>query len=329
MRLAVAIIFAAITSFACENAYAQKIESVSLKSTDPIDFSDIIRKSAPNKMVKAKIYFPTEGSGPFPAMVISHSSGGVGDREDRWAKLFTRNGIVAIVPDTFGSRSVDQTVTNQGKISFAMSVADSIAAYNFLASEIRVDNKRIGIIGFSRGGIVSNLLAHKPFMIAGAGENKSFATHVSLYPGCNWRISKYQTTGAPFLFLLGEKDDQTPAHTCNPIIEALKLAGSPVEVKIYKGAYHAFDKKVGVSFNPNSQKAPNCPTIITESSSTLTGPKVPSGISIGKDWSSFVQQIMKYCGEKGMHTGSDAGTNILEMVNNDTLHYLNKTLKSR
>ena len=329
MRLAIAILIAAITSFTSVNAYAQKIENVNLKSTDPIDFSDIIRKTAPNKMVKAKIYFPTEGNGPYPAMVISHSSGGAGDREYRWAKLLSNNGIVAIVPDSFGSRSVDQTVSNQGKISFAMSVADSIAAYNFLDTETRVDNKRIGIIGFSRGGLVSNLLAHKPFMIAGAGENKSFVTHVSLYPGCNWRIAKYQTTGAPFLFLLGEKDDQTPARTCSPIIEALKSAGTPVDVKIYKGAYHAFDKEVGVSFNPNSQKAPNCPTIITENSSTLTGPKVPSGVTIGKDWSGFVQQIMKYCGEKGMHTGSDMGTNILEVVNKDTLEYLNKTLKNK
>jgi dienelactone hydrolase len=311
----------------CDASYAQKIENIVLSSSNPVDFPDIIKKSGSNQTIKAKIYIPLEGNGPYPAMVISHSSGGVGEREDRWAKLLNKNGIAAIVPDTFGSRGVNETATNQGKISFATSVVDSISAFSYLYNDKRIDNKKIGIIGFSRGGIVSNILAHKPYMTAVLGENKNFVTHVSMYPGCNWRIEKYHTTGAPMLFLLGEKDDQTPASTCNPVINSLKSAGTPVEVKIYKGAHHAFDKAEGVEFSPNSQKAPNCPIVINDNTSTLTGPNVPVNITIGKDWFEFVKQIMKYCGQKGSHTGSEQGSKALENANFDTIKFLERNLK--
>jgi dienelactone hydrolase len=59
------------------------------------------------------------GSEPVPAVVLSHSAGGVSaDRDLAWAERFTSIGIAVFVVDSFTSRGV----ANQP--DFAASVAD-------------------------------------------------------------------------------------------------------------------------------------------------------------------------------------------------------------
>jgi len=48
------------------------------------------------------------------------------------------------------------------------------------------------------------------------------------------------------MILVGEKDDWTPADGCT---YAMRLAKGPIELHIYPGAYHGFDRPGGlVSF---------------------------------------------------------------------------------
>jgi len=48
---------------------------------------------------------------------------------------------------------------------------------------------------------------------------------------------------APLLILIGEKDDWTPADPCEALTKAAQAAGYPVTLKVYPGAYHAFDSE--------------------------------------------------------------------------------------
>ena len=48
----------------------------------------------------------------------------------------------------------------------------------------------------------------------------------------------------PLLLLAGEKDDWTPAAVCTAL--AISQTGAPITVKVYPGAYHAFDVPRGL-----------------------------------------------------------------------------------
>ena len=68
-----------------------------------------------------------------------------------------------------------------------------------------------------------------------------FAAGVALYPGCAALTNRVYRPVAPVLILIGEKDDWTPAEPCRALTEAAQGAGHPVTIKIYPGAYHAYD----------------------------------------------------------------------------------------
>jgi len=67
-----------------------------------------------------------------------------------------------------------------------------------------------------------------------------FAAHLPFYPGCATTFDKPIPTSAPSLFLMGEKDDYTPAAQCIVYLERLKAGGAKVDSKIYPGAYHGW-----------------------------------------------------------------------------------------
>jgi dienelactone hydrolase len=59
------------------------------------------------------------------------------------------------------------------------------------------------------------------------------------------------------LILIGEKDDWTPADACRQLTDAARETGSPVAIKVYPGAHHAFDspnpvRYVAARVNPNA-----------------------------------------------------------------------------
>ena len=89
-------------------------------------------------------------------MVLKHGSGGLhgpnGDNIKKWASTFAGWGIAAFVVDSFGPRGMAATVADQSKLSSWADVADALAALKVLSTDPRIDNTRIGVVGWSRGG---------------------------------------------------------------------------------------------------------------------------------------------------------------------------------
>jgi dienelactone hydrolase len=102
-----------------------------------------------------------------------------------------------------------------------------------------------------------------------AEEKRSgFAAGVALYPGCDnaygtWSATRQfgnhgPATGytgvyrpiAPLLILIGERDDWTPAASCEALAERARAQGLPVEIKVYPGARHSFDSNAPVRYLP-------------------------------------------------------------------------------
>ena len=69
-----------------------------------------------------------------------------------------------------------------------------------------------------------------------------FAASIAVYPGgCPSLLT--QPVVRPLLLLLGSADDWTPAEKCVEMANAMKARGADIEVVIYPGAHHYFDRE--------------------------------------------------------------------------------------
>ena len=177
-----------------------------------------------------------DGTGPFPAVVLMHGCGGIHASIVRWADELKVLGYVTLLLDSFRPRSVFSICSNPvRKASPAMRALDAHGALHFLQNLEFVDKGRIGLIGWSQGGI-SALLAVNKYGIADRLSGR-FNAVIAFYPYC---ISD-RDYELPALILMGEADDWVPLRPCRALALRNAQSGNPFKLITYPGAHHAFD----------------------------------------------------------------------------------------
>lgn len=180
--------------------------------------------------------FPIAGSGPYPAMVVLHTCGGVDEHIRDWARRLVSWGYVAIMPDSFRPRGV-HNVCNQGReVPPELRAADAFAAAAYLRTLPNVRPDRIGVIGFSHGGwtVMTTVLADTVAQDGG----RPFAAGVAYYPACPPPRSPLATDT---LILIGQADDWTPAARCERWRDTAQTDGHTLLMTEYPGVLHSFD----------------------------------------------------------------------------------------
>lgn len=187
---------------------------------------------------------PTGGA---PAVLICHGSDGVDGRGEFHAGALQAAGIATLEVDMWAARGTGRGAANRPK-ALLSTVPDVFGALRFLAAQPEIDPARIGIMGFSWGGVMTLLAATQRYAGALAGEGPRFAAHAAFYPAC-WNympggpLPLSPMTGAPVLIQTGDAD----AYDAPDAGEAL-LASLPAEdarhvrVITHKGAGHGFDR---------------------------------------------------------------------------------------
>lgn len=191
--------------------------------------------------VSGDLFLPP-GSDKVPALIIHHGSGGVSaDREMRYANEIVKLGIATFVIDSFKPRGITSTVQDQSAVTSLEMLGDAFGALKALAAHPRIDGKRVGIIGFSKGGEVALQSALEVRVTRYSPDGLRFALHVPFYPWCGTQHYKPKTTGAPIYILLGAADTYIGVEPCKEYAGVLKAEGARVEVVVYPGAKHGFD----------------------------------------------------------------------------------------
>ena len=191
--------------------------------------------------LQAQLFKP-QGSGPFPAVVLMHGCGGlspaVRDALRAHAEFLLRNGYVALVLDSFGSRGyADGWVCETfERLMHARRyrTADALDALNYLRSLDFVDRENVFQIGQSNGASVSILLAQL--------EQPAFRAVAAFYPWCGAfkRLGSKAVMTSPLLVLGGALDDWTPPADC----QSVESSGAEYRVVVYPDAVHSFDLEV-------------------------------------------------------------------------------------
>src|SRR5260221_2291159 len=229
-------------------------ETVSIASVTPASPWALLKHEAPAGKAGGELSLPAQATGPVPALVLKHGSGGMGgpngDNIRKWARLLNGWGIATFIVDSCGTRGIAETATNQGQLSTWADTADALAALKLLGADPRIDRTRIGIVGWSRVGAVVFQTALETVRKSVIADDLKFALHVVFYGPANTQYRDRATDRSPYLFLHGEADNYTPIGPTRELANWAQSMGSAVTFVGYPGAYHDFDVEGGSQASP-------------------------------------------------------------------------------
>ncbi|MFK7729990.1 MAG: dienelactone hydrolase family protein [Pseudomonadales bacterium] len=199
---------------------------------------------------------------PIPAMVILSGSGGITPgREHEYAAWFVERGIAAFVVDYYqprGFQKDDHYLFRNASVTEFDVISDAYAALALLGSSPLIDANRIGVIGFSYGGMAARLAMDSRIHSALAKGAAPFSLHIDVYGPCFQNLQSTASTGAPLLTLRGTEDSSNELPACVKREDELRALGSKVSSIIYEGAGHAWEAERPRSLSESSPYLSGC-----------------------------------------------------------------------
>jgi dipeptidyl aminopeptidase/acylaminoacyl peptidase len=232
---------------------------IQLGTTEGIEF-----KTPDGADVHAVVTRPAGSSGKMPTLLRIHG-GPTG--QDQYSfnferELFAANGYVVVSPNYRGSNGRGEKFMNAISGDWGnKEVVDVLAATDYVVQKGIADPDRLGIGGWSYGGITTDYtIATTPrFKVAISGAGSALQT--AMY-GVDQYILQYETElgppwknpdawmkvsypfyhadriKTPTLFMVGEKDFNVPAIGSEQMYQALKSLGVDTQLIIYPNSFH-------------------------------------------------------------------------------------------
>jgi len=220
--------------------------------------------------------FKPQTPGPHPAIVMLHGRGGpysslrrgsyvaetLTMRHKMWGDFWAERGYLALHVDSFGPRGYPQGFPKHSYMDRPPEVndqsvrpLDAYGALDFLRARRDVISDRVGIQGWSNGGMtVLAAMAPDPPGLAHPTRETGFRAALAQYPSCRFqaRQNDYQPY-APLLVLAASEDDEVSPAACRHLAVAARARGADIEFVIYEGAHHSYDDpgKTKQSHEPN------------------------------------------------------------------------------
>ncbi len=200
--------------------------------------------------VQALFGRPTGSKPKVPAVLILHGAFGVDGRGAFYAKALNEAGIATLEITMFPPSSPPL-----GGIKATMPYA--AAALKWLAAQPSIDGQRLGVMGFSWGGIMSVLMSSELVQERLGQDVPRPVAFAPFYPACsllarilvNPRLPFYNAhtrmSGAPMLIQVGTRDDyEEGEHTCDALVAMWPAAAREhTTVRYIEGATHDFDSQ--------------------------------------------------------------------------------------
>lgn len=196
--------------------------------------------------IAARLMAPATDGERLPAVILLHGSAGPSAREAGYAEALHAAGFVTLEPDQWAPRGLTGGSASRPK-SFVETLPDVFGARAYLAARPDVDPARIGLAGFSFGGVatmIASTRAHNDRFLPG----RQFAAYMPVYPACwTYNVLPGQEFGglvdAPLLLVTGALDQYDDDPEAGP-----KLAASlspkdraRVTTHVFAEAHHCFD----------------------------------------------------------------------------------------
>lgn len=224
-------------------------DEIFFASHSPYDFDILLRANpmaVPTTGIGTLILPRGASSGsPVPAVVLVHGSGGISPgREMEAGQALADAGIAAFVIDYYSPRGVNAKTDYMAKVLAVTefdAVADAYGALRILSTHPALDASRMGVMGFSYGGMAVRLAMDERVRKALLPEHPGFAAFADAYGPCFQDWGTTSVNGAPLLTQRGTEDRSNDLAACAEREADLAALGVAVDARIYEGAGHAWE----------------------------------------------------------------------------------------
>jgi len=238
--------------------------NVDVPSASPLNYHQALSAPAdmPRTTVDGKLFVPsgTAPRGGWALVIIVPGSLGVDPTHLAHAETLTDAGLAVFVLDSFGARGITSTVTNQTQYSFAASAWDVLAAWRVLSARPEIDASRIGAQGHSRGGSAVLTAATRRFADAALGRGAELAAVLAAYPWSGHQFLNPAVGATRMRVLMGDRDDWCSVQQVQGHLQAIRLTGGDVSLRLFGGAAHSFDRDIPIMRIEDARVAPGGPT---------------------------------------------------------------------
>ncbi len=224
--------------------------------------------------IDALMVFPKKGEGPFPVLVFNHASGGSALFSNEWfkfnrlmARQLLKKKIAVMFVDNFTGRNVIRAGADQAQVSTYSFYIDAFMTLEYLSKDPRVNIKKVGITGWSRGGMNSLAIAETRIRDALISKDLYYAASLPRSNECNQ--SGYFRNPQPIpetkiWMVNGKIDDASHAHLCEEYGEKMKANGADIKVTTKHGWGHGFEANYSAEYEAHQEKWLECPAYYTE-----------------------------------------------------------------
>jgi dipeptidyl aminopeptidase/acylaminoacyl peptidase len=241
------------------------LKSVRLASTEPISFESKDGTRISGFVVKPPGYVAGQR---YPTLLWIHG-GPVSQYANSFAtswQIFAAHGYVVVAANPRGSSGRGEAFSSAiYKDWGGKDTEDVLAAVDYVVQQGIADPYRLGIGGWSYGGILTNAVIAKDTRFKSATSGASIANVLAGY-GTDMYIREYEMElGVPWknldtylhnsyaflhadriktptMFLCGEQDFNVPLLNSEQMYQALRSLGVPTQLVIYPGQHHGLDK---------------------------------------------------------------------------------------
>lgn len=209
----------------------------------------------PANLKQTMLFRPASGAGPFPAIVLLPTCGGMQSHVFDWAERLLKEGYVTLLVESNTARGVATNCVRPPAVRYDEQMADAAAAVQHLRSVPAVQRDNIAVVGFSFGAGVAlrmaSALYQRDMAAEAAGSLRAIA---SFYPWCRESGREWDTRGiptqglpddivTPTMIFIGADDDETLAQWCTEKADRLRRSGQPIAYRLYPDTTHAFDSR--------------------------------------------------------------------------------------
>lgn len=193
------------------------------------------------KNMESTLYVP-KGPGPFPTILVMHTSGGISEADRGYCANLAREGYICSAPAFLRAHGINSPELRRK--AFTSEARPIMEDFRAIVKEMQaMPQAKPGaacVVGFSNGGYFAALIASGGRVKAAVSTDKDLSR----------MRERWTASSSPLLILAGEGDTTIGAETPRRLEAIIKAAGAPYEIKMYPGAGHDFDR-IG-STGPNN-----------------------------------------------------------------------------
>ena len=202
----------------------------------------IFAGSAQAKEIYHEKFYP-KGTGPFPAVIALHTSGGF-KTVKHLIKRYVDDGFAVYAPDFFKKHGLTPRTRMQTFNEHRKDIEKDLnEIIKFMKNDPKIESKNVFATGFSNGGFWVCYLTGTAQVSAGVSHYGVWKANFGREITNPYPMKYFSSTSSPTLALHGEDDDTQKMKFVEEAWDEIEVLEGKLETHVYPGADHAWDRK--------------------------------------------------------------------------------------